>query len=498
VTLAPPAPPTDHPPGAATVLSSRRIPEWAVLAVACLGQFMVVLDVSVVNVALPSIRADLGFSGTGLQWVINAYTITFAGFLLLGGRAADLFGQRRVFLSGLGLFTLASLVGGFADDQGTLLGARAAQGLGAAVLSPATLTVLTTTFTGPARAKALGAWSAVAGAGGAAGSLAGGILTDLAGWRWVLFINVPIGVLGLVAARVALGERRAAAASRRLDLPGAALVTVGLVALVAGIVNSDSHGWSSARTWGPAVGGVVLLGLFAAFEARVALPLVPLRLFTIGALRTANIVIFFVTAAVFASWYFLSLYMQNVLHWSPLKAGLAFVPQTLAIVVGAQLSSRLVGRTGARPLLLVGMTSSAVGLLWLSRLPVRGAYLAHLAVPSVLVTLGVGLAFTPLALAATNGVDAQDAGLASGLLSTMRQVGGSLGLAVLATIAVGRTDAAARRGLDAVGALVAGYRVAFGVGACLAVVAGLASLALPAVRRERAPADAVVPGRSAR
>ena len=462
----------------------RHIPDGAVLALACLGQFMVVLDVSVVNVALPSIRGDLDFSGTGLQWIVNAYTIAFAGFLLLGGRAADLLGQRRVFSAGLALFTLASLVGGFAETRGMLVSARAVQGLGAAIMSPATLTMLTTTFTGAARAKALGAWSAVAGGGGAAGSLVGGVLTDVAGWRWVLFVNVPIGVAGLLAARVILRGRDASATQTRgLDVLGALLVTGGLALLVFGIVSSDSHGWGSPVTWGPAVGGAVLLAAFVAFEARgAAVPLMPLRLFSSRGLSVANATMFFLAAAIFASWYFLSLYMQNVLHYSPLKTGFGFLPQTLAIVVSAQLSSRLVGRLGPRPLLVIGGACATVGLGWLSLIPVHGTYLGSLAVPCVLAGFGVGLGFTPIALSATAGVARDDAGLASGLVTTMRQVGGSLGLAVLATIAVDHTSTLTRTGTTAVRALVDGYDRAFEVSAGFAVISVLVCLLLPRVQ----------------
>ncbi len=484
---------TGPPEASEPAAPTARAPDWAILAIACLGQFMVVLDVSIVNVALPSIHNELGFSDAGLQWVVNAYTIVFAGFLLLGGRAADLFGQRRLFLIGLSLFTGASLVGGFAQNQGMLIGARAAQGLGGAVLSPATLTILITTFREPAaRTRALGAWSAVAGGGGAAGALAGGILTDLISWRWILFVNVPIGVVGLILARLVIPENRNARANHRIDVPGAVLITGGLTALVAGIVQSGSHGWTSVATLLPLLAGLALIGFFMVYQARIAPdPLVPLRLFRSRALAVANGSMFFLASAVFASWYFLTLYLQGPLGYSPLSAGYVFLPQTVGIILGAQVSSRLVGRIGPRPPLLAGCTVSAIGLAWMSRIPTHGAYVANLMVPSVLATLGIGLSMTPLAFSATAGLAPQDAGFGSGLINAMRQIGGSLGLAVLATIAIDHTRALRGAGQAADAAVVSGYGRAFAVSAGFAVVAGLIALALPSPGRSPGAPDAV-------
>lgn len=502
--------------GANTGRAPRTSSDGLVLALACLAQFMVVLDVSIVNVALPSIRADLGFSATGLQWVVNAYTLTFAGFLLLGGRAADLFGRRRIFMLGLAIFTLASLVGGLAQNEATLLAARAAQGVGGAVLSPATLTILTTTFTTPAsRAKALGTWSAVAGAGGAAGGLVGGLLTDLVNWRWILFVNIPIGVLGLVGARAVLRESRAEETTRHLDVTGAVLVTGGLVSLVYGIVSTETYGWTAARTLVPLLAGVVVLAVFVYQQARIAkAPLMPLELFKVRSVASANVVMFFVGASIFATWYFLSLYLQNVRGFSPLEAGFAFLPQALSIILGAQISSRTVSRIGARTLLLIGPSVSALGLLLLTQIDATTPYFPALIGPSVLVTLGVGLAFTPVTLTATSGVPPRQAGFASGLVNTTRQVGGSIGLAVLATAASSRTmnlvgDAGAEAGGSGAApspqvaeALTSGYAFAFGVAAVFAVLAALTALAVPGQRSERestgasdgvgAPADAAV------
>ena len=363
------------------------------LTLACTAQFMVVLDVSIVNVALPAIRHSLGFSQPGLQWVLNAYTLTFAGFLLLGGRAADLFGRRRIFLLGLFVFTVASLLGGLARDQAMLIAARAAQGLGGAILSPATLTILTTTFTEPkTRARALGVWSAVAGAGGAAGALLGGILTDELSWRWILFINIPIGITAFLVARLFLSETRSPAAHRSLDLPGAVLVTGGLTALVYGLVRTTSVGWTSWQTIVALLLALLLIGAFLVQEGRIAsAPLMPLRLFARRSLWSANLVMFMLAGAIFAMWFFVSLYLQLVLGYSALRTGFAFLPQTIAIVAGAQVSSRAVLKIGPRPLLLMGTLCSATGLFWLSYVGIHTAYWTGLLVPSVLITLGLGL-----------------------------------------------------------------------------------------------------------
>jgi EmrB/QacA subfamily drug resistance transporter len=474
-------------------------PDWMVLSLVCLAQFMVILDISVVNVALPSIRRDLIFTQTGLQWVVNAYTLAFAGFLLLGGRAADLYGRRRVFILGLGLFTLASLAGGLAQDRAMLVGARAVQGLGAAVLAPATLTILTTHFReAKARARALGVWSAVAAGGGAAGALLGGILTDLLSWRWILYINIPIGVVGLIGARLILVESFDRERHRSLDLPGAATVTAGLVALVYAIVESTSRGWGSFATILTLVIAAVLLGTFVLIEARLAkAPLMPLAVFRSRSLTGANLVIFFLAAAMFAMWFFLSLYMQNVLGYSPLKAGFAFLPQTIAIAVGAQISSRLVTRIGARPLLIFAGLLSAAGMAWLSRITPAGGYFAHIFGPSALVTFGLGLAFTPVTFAATAGVPMEQAGLASGLINTTRQVGGSIGLAALATIAAERTIAFMAGGAGAPGAaaLTAGYARAFAVSVWFLLGAAASATIIPAItpRREVARRRAAEP-----
>src|SRR5271156_6045995 len=405
--------------------SGRQVPDWVILSIACVAQFMVVLDVSVVNVALPSIGRDLHYSPTGLQWVVNAYVLTFAGFLLLGGRAADLFGRRRVYLFGLGLFTVSSLVGGLAQNAAWLTTARAAQGVGAAFLSPATLTIIVTTFSGARMAKALGTWAAVAGAGGAAGSILGGVLTAELSWRWVLFVNLPIGIITAAVAVAYLTELRRPSgdgARPRLDIGGAVTITAGLGALVYAIIETSTYPWLSARTLSVLAVAVVLLAAFAVIEVRIAAaPLVPFGLLRSRAVAGANVVMLLVGAAFFSMWYFLSLYFQDVLGYSALRAGLAFIPMALVIIVGAQASPRLLPKIGIRPLLAAGMLLAAAGFGGLAFVPAHASYLSHVLVPSCVVALALGLLFTPLATAATAGVPIHQAGLASGVLNTSRQ-----------------------------------------------------------------------------
>jgi EmrB/QacA subfamily drug resistance transporter len=470
----------------------------ATLLLACLAQFMVILDVSVVNVALPSIRTGLHFSEENLQWVVNAYTVTFAGFLLLGGRAADLLGRRRVFVAGLLLFALASLAGGLADSQGMLIAARAAQGLGGAVIAPASLSILTTTFEeGPARNRAVGIWGAMGGAGGAAGVLLGGILTDLLSWRWILFINVPIGIGAALLTTRYIIESRALERTRNFDLSGALTATVGLSLLVLGIVRTDATGWGSAQTLGVMAIGLALIGVFVAIEGRFAkAPLMPLRIYASRTLSAANVVIFMVGAAVFAMWFFLSLYLQQVLGYSPIKAGLAFLPMTLCIVAGSALASRAVTRIGAKRLLIVGMIFQAAGLVWFTDITPAGGYLSVVLVPSLLVAIGIGLAFVPATIAAVAGVARHEAGLASGLVNTSRLVGGALGLAILAAVATARSNhliqAAAHPTTQVIhAALTSGFKLAFIVAAAFAAVgAVVAAFGLPRIPARHAQQNA--------
>jgi EmrB/QacA subfamily drug resistance transporter len=462
----------------------RQTPDWVILTLACVAQFMVLLDVSIVNVALPSIRQALSYSPSALQWVLNAYTLTFAGFLLLGGRIADLYGRRRIFLLGIGIFTLSSLLGGFAVNQAMLTGARALQGLGGAVVSPATLTIITTTFREPkARTRAMGIWSAVAGAGGATGALLGGILTEDLSWRWILFINVPIGVLTFVGGRLFLLESRAEDEERQpLDVLGAFLVTLGLTALVFGVVRTPVVGWGAWETLLSFGVAVVLIGWFLFHESRVARsPLMPLRMFKRRSIWTANLVMMLLSGALFAMWFFVSLYLQDVRGYTPIGTGLAFVPQTIAIIAGAQASSRLVLKTGPRPLLIVGCLLAAGGLYWFSDLGLATGYWTMFFVPSILMTLGLGLCFTPLAYAATSGVPPREAGLASGLVNTARQIGGAVGLAALVTVATTRTHSAGAVSQSL--ALTDGFTLAFRIASIVAIAAALAALLVPARTR---------------
>jgi EmrB/QacA subfamily drug resistance transporter len=477
-------------------------PPWAVLAICCIAQFMVVLDVSIVNVALPAMREGLGLSVTGQQWVVNAYTLTFAGLLMMGGRAADLFGRRRVFMVGLALFTLCSLLGGLAQSGAWLIAARAAQGVGAAILAPATLSLLTTKFVVPAeRRQALGAWSATAASGAAIGVLLGGVLTDLLDWRWVLFVNVPIGILLLAGSWLALSESKAANANRNLDLPGAVTVTAGLSVLVYGIVSTDTRSWGSPTTVISLAVGTGLLAAFLVIEARFARhPLLPLSIFKSRSLSVGNAIALTVGAALFGMYFFLSLYLQQVNGYSPLRAGLAFLPSGLAVMAGALSASRLVARIGPRRQLMLGLPLAAAGLLWLSQASAGSGYLAHILGPAVLVGVGLGLSFVPMTMSATAGVPAHEAGLASGLLNTSRQVGGAIGLAAMATVAANVAHSAARSvGFDA--ALTNGYDVAFGVSAVILLVGAALALLLPrstlqgtvrAPAREEAPSTMVV------
>jgi EmrB/QacA subfamily drug resistance transporter len=456
----------------------------ATLLLCCLAQFMVILDVSVVNVALPSIRSALRFSEQDLQWVVNAYTVTFAGFLLLGGRAADLLGRRRVFVFGLTLFALASLAGGLADSKVLLIAARAAQGLGGAIVAPASLSILTTTFKeGPARNRAVGIWGAMGGAGGAAGVLLGGVLTDLLSWRWILFINVPIGLIAAVLAQRYIVAGRAEQRERGFDIAGAVTATLGLSILVLGIVRTDVTGWGSLPTLALLAAGLVLLAAFVAIEGKFAkAPLMPLRIYASRTLRASNLVVFTLGASTFAMWFFMSLYLQQVRGYSPLRAGLAFLPMTLSIVAASTLASRGVTRVGPKPLLVGGMSLLAIGLFLFTFLSPGGTYLGDVLAPSVLAAVGMGLAFVPAVIAAVSGVAPHESGLASGLMNTFRLFGGSLGLAILAAIATAHTNRDLRHAAGIHAALTNGFVLAFGIAAAFAAAGALiAAVGLPQV-----------------
>ncbi|WP_431999198.1 MFS transporter [Streptomyces sioyaensis] len=456
-------------------------PAWLVMVLVCAGQFLVVLDVSVVNVALPAMRTGLGLSELGLQWIVNAYVITFAGFMLLGGRAADLFGRKRIFVLGLALFTVASLGGGLAQQPWQLIAARTVQGVGAAVLSPATLTILTTSFpTGPARTRAIGTWTAVGAGGGAVGGLVGGVLTESLSWRWVLLINVPVGALVLAGAVLWLTESRQGT-GRRLDVPGALLVTGGLALVAYGIVQTETDGWASASALLPLAAGLVVIAAFLAVEARAKAPLMPLGLFRLRSVSSANAAMVLAGAAMFSMWYFLSLYVQNVLGYRPLQAGLSFIPHSLSIVLGSKIAPRLMNRVGAKTLAITGAVISAAGMVWQGTMDVHGSYLGTILGPGILMALGAGLTATPIASIATSGADPADQGLVSGLINTSRQMGGALGLSVLSTVAASRTEAD-----NSPQAMADGYGLAFQVGSLILLV----SLVLMIVALPRRRADA--------
>ncbi len=472
----------------------------ATLILACLAQFMVILDVSVVNVALPSIKHALGFSEDGLQWVVNAYTVTFAGFLLLGGRAADLFGRRRVFVIGLLLFSLASLAGGLANDPTTLIVARLIQGVGGAVVAPASLSILTSTFTEPReRHRAVGIWGAMGGAGATAGVLLGGVLTDVLSWRWILFINLPIGLVTAFMSQRLLQEGRNEHAARNLDIAGAVTATLGLSALIFGVVRTDSAGWGDPTTLIAIGGGLLMLAVFIGIEGWVAkAPLMPLRLFRSRQLSAANVGIAVVGASTFAMWFFLSLYLQDVLGYSPLKAGIVFLPMTIAVVIGSAVASRYTLRVGARRMLIMGMVMLAVGLAMFTDIGVHGDYLGELLVPGLLASFGMPLAFIPGTIVATSGVKPQEAGLASAVASTARLFGGAVGLAVLTTIATTHTThllQGSTRSAHAVdAAIVSGFQVGFWVASGIAVfgiLVGIFGMPRPRVAADVEATDAL-------
>jgi EmrB/QacA subfamily drug resistance transporter len=421
-------------------MTEQKINPWLALIVVCMGQFMVVLDATVVNVALPSIQSDLGFSDSSLQWVVNAYTLFFGGFLLLGGRMADLIGRRTLFLAGIGVFSVASLLNGLAQSEEMLIGARALQGLGGALLSPAALAVITTTFEeGSDRTKALSAWAAIASGGSAAGLLLGGVLTELLSWEWIFFINVPIGIAIVFAALRLVPNSRVAGGTRHFDVAGAVSVTGGLVLLVYAIVKAQDWGWGSVDTLALAALAFSLLAAFVWIERRSPSPLVRLSLFRMRSLAVANGVFLLIIGGLFAMFFFASLYLQNILGYSALTTGVAFLPVTAGIMIGAMAAQQLVRRVGVLAVMRAGMVVAAAGLgLLAATTSVDGSYLGVLA-GLLPMSIGMGATFVSLTLVATTGVEADDAGLASGVFNTAQQVGGALGLAVLSTLANDRT-----------------------------------------------------------
>ncbi|RNL60617.1 DHA2 family efflux MFS transporter permease subunit [Nocardioides marmoriginsengisoli] len=479
-------------------LSTQRARNFA-LALLAMTQFVVVIDASIVNVALPSIGDALDISQANLSWVVNSYTLTFGGFLLLGGRLADFFGRRRIFMLGMALFAIASLVGGFAQNETWLNAARAVQGLGAAIASPAALSIVTTTFPeGQERNKALGIWGAVAGAGGAAGVLLGGVLTQWAGWEWVLFVNVPIGAFIVWQAPKRLTESTAdEETDRTLDLPGAITVSAGLALGVFAMVQATKVGWSSGETIWSLAGAVALLALFVIIELRTRKPLVPFSIFRKRTLRGANIVGVLIGMSLFSMFFLITLYLQQVLGNDALEAGLSYLPLAISIILSAGISSALVTRVGFKNVLVVGLLFVAAGLIWFAQIQPDGTYVGSVLGPSILAGVGLGASFVPVTIAAMTGTEAHEAGLASGLINTSQQVGGALGLAILASIATATTNDAFKTGADPATALTEGFADAFTIGAGFAVVGAILAAILISSRDSQEHSEAARSGEAA-
>jgi EmrB/QacA subfamily drug resistance transporter len=463
---------------------------WLVLVLVCMAQFMVILDATIVNVALPSIQEDLDMSDADLQWVVNAYALTFGGFLLLGGRAGDLIGRKRVFLVGVVVFTVASLLNGLAPSSEALILFRGLQGLGAALIAPAALSIITTTFEeGAERTKAMGVWAAIAVGGGAVGLVLGGVLTTTFSWPWIFYVNVPVGIAVFIASMRIVPESKDTHVHKSYDIAGAVTVTAGLLALVYGIVKAQEKGWASLHTGGFFALAIALLVAFLVIELRSGEPLVRLSIFRVRTVRAANVVMFLVAAGLFAMFYFNTLYLQRVLDYSALEAGLAFLPFTAGIIIGAGLSQKLVASLGAREVPLIGMPLAIVGLLLFMRLQPDGSYVTDVLPGIMLASIGMGLTFVPITLIATSGIPDDDAGLASGLYNTSQQIGGALGLAILATLSVDATQETLSglgrepQPADQAQALVDGFHVAY-LGSAVFIAAGFFALLFLLSRRD--------------
>jgi EmrB/QacA subfamily drug resistance transporter len=449
---------------------------WLVLVLVCIAQFMVILDATIVNVALPSIQHGLHFSPASLQWVVNAYALVFGGFLLLGGRASDLLGRQRLFIAGVVVFTVASLINGIATSSGVLIGGRALQGLGAALVSPAALSIVTTTFAeGRERTKALGIWSAIAAGGGAVGLIVGGLLTETLSWRWVFFVNLPIGIAAALLSLRFIPNSRSEEKPETADVAGAVTVTGGLLVLVYAIVKAQSYGWASGRTLGLFAVAVALLASFVVIELRSRSPLIRLGIFRMRSLTSSNLSMLLVASGMFSMFYFASLYVQEILGYGPLKAGFAFLPFTFGIVIGAGAAQALIQRLGIRVVTASGLTIATIGLALFTQVTTHGSYWTEVFAGVAVMSIGMGLTFVPLTLLATTNVEHEDAGLASGIFNTSQQIGGALGLAILSTLAASRTASLTADGIARPEALTRGYHVAFAVGAAF-LAAGLVVL----------------------
>jgi EmrB/QacA subfamily drug resistance transporter len=467
----------------ATADLTRSAPDprrWLALALLCSAYFMVILDVSIVNVALPSIQKDLHFAPDDLQWVLSAYALTFGGFLLLGGRVADVLGRRRVFMVGVAVFTLASLACGLSGSEGMLIAARAVQGLGAAILSPSALSIITTTFEeGSERNKALGIWGAMGGSGAAVGVLLGGILTKSLGWEWIFFVNVPVGAFVLATTRSIVRESRAGHATRHFDALGAVLITSALTLLVFALTQANQVGWGSAQTIGILIASAVLHVAFLMVEHRSQAPLVPLGIFTrLRTLTGANVVSFLVGGLTFAMFFMLSLYMQQVLGLSAMQTGAGYLAVALTAIVAAGVAQALVTKAGVKPVLITGVTLMGLGNLWFTQVSADGSYFVDLLPGFFAIGVGLGFSFVPMSIAALAGVEPQEAGLASGLFNTSQQIGGALGVALFSTVATNRTSDLIAEGESQAAALTSGFTLAFWVAVGFAVLALIATLTM--------------------
>ena len=471
---------------------SSESKKWFALALILAVQFMTILDIAIVNVALPSIQVDLGFSQENLQWVISAYALVFGGFLLLGGRSADLLGRRRIFMAGTLIFTVGSLLCGLAWSEASLIAFRALQGLGAATITPAALSILVAMFAeGRERNIALGAWGAVGGVGAAAGVLFGGILVDFLSWEWIFFVNVPVGVVALILAPILLSESLDKH-GQGFDIPGAVLVTAGLSLLVLGVTQGNGWGWSSGKTIAVFVASALLLLSFIGWERRVKDPLVPFSIFRLQTLTAANIVGFVLGTALFSMFLILKLYLQQVLNLSPLETGLGYLAVAGTAIIWANVAAAAVTRVGVKPALVFGMTLMTVGLLYFTQVSVDGSYWSDLFPGFLIIGLGMPFAFVPITIAAVAGTKPQEAGLASGLINTSQQIGGAVGIAILSTIAVSTTTDDLAAGAAQPEALTSGFQAAFWAGAAIAFAGVLVSLFL--VRgRDLEHVDALVP-----
>jgi EmrB/QacA subfamily drug resistance transporter len=473
-------------PAARTSRRAGQVNRNAVLVVVAVAQFMVLLDATIVNVALPTIQRDLGFSEQSLSWILNAYTLMFGGFLLLSGRAADRLGRRRLFMAGITLFACASVLCGFAQSEAMLLVARGAQGLGGAMVSPAALSIILSTFAqGPERNRALGVWGAIAGVGGAVGLLLGGAIVETISWRWVFFLNVPIGAAVLaLAARIVPESRSDAAAKRGYDAEGAITITLGTIALVFTLINANRWGWGSGRTIAGFAIAAVLIAAFVVIEQRHRDPLVPLRIFSNRSLAASDVTMLLVAAGLFGMFFFCTLYLQQVLGFNALESGVSYLPFSLTLIVVSAGVSRVVDRFTPKPVLVTGLLTATAGFLVLTQVSGHGDYVAHVLPALVILAIGLGMSFVPITIAATNGVAPEESGLASGLLNTTQQVGGSLGLAILSTVSTIRIADALHGGAPLPVALAQGFKGGFVVGAILcAASAALALSLLP--RRKR-------------